>query len=282
MIISPDISLKKNSTFGVRLPVVVVLSLIGAHYLNLSGMVFSESGYRFPLEVFLILCSSGLIILISNSFIYRRLDTVYPFSEDLRKRILVHLFAVTFSTGLVSSLIFILYAKIFSEYSSFQSYSFLLFICLFLSCSETLLLILIKVYDLQKVQRHGTNTASNTRLERKQELVVKSKKDILRLSLEQLALLYSSRGIVVVMDSEANKYISQYTSLNEIKEFLADEAFFRVNRQVALNRNTIANLENEANGRVRILLKSKFQEFGRPIHASRYKAKDLWKWYTTE
>ncbi|NAS11951.1 LytTR family DNA-binding domain-containing protein [Poritiphilus flavus] len=282
MFIATAVSVKNARTLGFRVSSVLLLSLIAAHYLNLFGMVFLESGYRFPIEAFLILSTSGLFILMSNSFIYRKLEASYPFSTKLRERVILQICGVAASSGLVCTLVYLFATTVFTEYHSFQSFTFFLIICFFLSCSEALLMILARIYYLQKAQQPGPQTINSPGAIQEPELFIKSKKDILRLSQDQVALIYSSQGVVVVMDSEATKYITQYTSLNEIREFLTATDFFRVSRQVTVNRNTIAHLENEANGRVRILLKSKFREFGRPIYTSRHKSKELWKWFAAE
>jgi len=93
-----------------------------------------------------------------------------------------------------------------------------------------------------------------------------SAKDVAYFVKDELIYLYTTTG---------QRYVTDFTSIEQIEHVLHPEQFFRANRQVILARSVIESLRTTINGKVQVKLKG-FPELA--IDVSREKARAFKEW----
>ncbi|WP_149243611.1 LytR/AlgR family response regulator transcription factor [Dyadobacter sp. 32] len=94
------------------------------------------------------------------------------------------------------------------------------------------------------------------------------------IAVEEIDLVYSEFKVThITLKNGSVEIVSQ--SLEDLEDELDPETFFRANRQIIVNVNCIKSIQNELNGKLRIILK---RDFDTEILVSREKAPVFKAW----
>ena len=154
------------------------------------------------------------------------------------------------------------------------------FYCIFL-LTDTYFGALSKLYSAYH-KKHVDKEFKNTKTKQTKkwpELLVKTKKDLIKLKVNNIALIKTKGGIVIIYDMEGNGHVSQYSSINEVGEIHNIPFLFRVNRQYVLNFKIVRAYKDGLNGKLCVELQEDFNELAPSLEISRYKNKDFKTWY---
>jgi DNA-binding LytR/AlgR family response regulator len=97
-----------------------------------------------------------------------------------------------------------------------------------------------------------TTTTSMTK--RKTRLIVKKRDEYVALAVEDIAFIYRNDLLIVVVDKEQTKYLSDKT-LSQLESELDALMFFRANRQYIVNINFIKGYKSFEKVKLALLLK---------------------------
>jgi two-component system, LytTR family, response regulator LytT len=86
------------------------------------------------------------------------------------------------------------------------------------------------------------------------KLIVKQGNAFIPLPIRKIAVIYASSGMNFIVDFDGGKYVIDET-LSELDKVLSPQVFFRVNRKVILNVDSIKSYKHIEFGKVSILLK---------------------------
>jgi len=89
-----------------------------------------------------------------------------------------------------------------------------------------------------------------------------------------ISYAYLSDGYCYIKIFEGDGFITTYT-LDEVARILGDIYFFRVNRQILINRNSCTAYRSVENGKIEIDLNPSFKQ---PVIVSQKRARDFRKW----
>jgi len=270
---------KANRFEKIRWTIIIVLALLIAHYFSYEKIPFISDNYKFPWKTFGLALIFGSTICHSNTAIYKRLNMAFPLRENLRKRILLQFVYIWVVTVVIFSLLYLgINGILLDKKITFINFSFFLFISIFISTFEGLILILLEVYRLyQSSESNLEDIKKGVSGEEKKYLPIKTVSKITNLDINHIAYVNSKNGIVIIKDLDKNKYITQYTSINEIIDYFPDTMFCRVNRQYLLNKEIIEKLEDDVNRKINIFLKPAY--LNHIISCSRYKNKEIKDWF---
>jgi len=270
---------KVNRFERIRWSIIIVLALLIAHYFAYEKIPFISEGYKFPWKTFGLALIFGSTICHSNTTIYKKLNIAFPLRENLRKRILLQFIYIWIVTAIIFSLLYLgINGVLLNKKITFISFSFFLFISIFISTFEGLILILLEVYKLyQSAESNLENINNGVAVEEKKYLPIKTVSKITNLNINNIAYVNSKNGIVIIKDLDKNKFITQYTSINEIIDYFPDTMFYRVNRQYLLNKEIIEKLEDDVNRKINIFLNPAY--LNHIISCSRYKNKEIKNWF---
>lgn len=91
----------------------------------------------------------------------------------------------------------------------------------------------------------------NEKQEYRKRFLIQSNESFFHLPIEQIAFIYSLQGITFVVTFEKREYPVNF-SLESIKEQLNPELYFKVNRQIIVNINTIKKVHTYFNGKLKL------------------------------
>ena len=111
------------------------------------------------------------------------------------------------------------------------------------------------------------------------EITIESGAKMTKLTYENIACFYIENKIVYTVRNDGLKIATDFT-LNDLEEKVNDQVFFRVNRQIIIHKDAVAQIEKIENGKLLVRLKAiivnkAFAE----INISRYKRKAFLDWY---
>jgi DNA-binding LytR/AlgR family response regulator len=267
----------------IRWSIIFVLSLIIAHLFGY-GKLPLTSGYKFPWRTLGVALIFGATICQMNTTIYRRLNKSLILKENLHKRILLQFIYIWVASIILFTILFLgINGVLLKKTITFYNYSFFLIIILFISTFEGLVFILLEVYKFYKSnQKNNENIIEEVKITENNFLTIKTVGNITNLSIDNIGYVNSKNGIVIIKDLDKKKYITQFTSLNEIIDVFPQSTFFRVNRQFLLNRNVIKKLEDDINRKLNVYLKDEFLKSNPVLSCSRYKSKEMRDWFNKE
>ena len=209
-----------------------------------------------------------LAILIVRAHIFY-LDKVLPYEKSVIKRILIQFVSTSFiglfiisSTTELASLI----AK--GSFAPFSFYSFDLFIIsiwFFVVNGVYIMLYFIQQWDRYQHAFKPESVGLQTKVGAKNVVIPFS----------NLLLLKADQDYTQLIDSDNKKYF-QNESLNKLEDKLPGQVFFRLNRQVIINKQLVKSFSRIENGK----LKVEFTELVsiEPQIISRDKAPQFKKW----
>lgn len=122
---------------------------------------------------------------------------------------------------------------------------------------------------------HNQETQLNT--VHKEYLICKRGSVYVPMKCSDLYVFYVIAKVTFVKDREGNKYTVE-SSLSALEGQLDEKHFFRANRKVLLNINTIDEYKMAGNGKIAILLKDK--DFKSHVIVSQVTAPYFKKWIT--
>lgn len=95
---------------------------------------------------------------------------------------------------------------------------------------------------------------------------------------DDIAYLYSQAGMVYLITHDGRKVLTQFTSLNEVKDNYNLDSFFQVNRQYLVKLQAIDTVMKEVNQKLRVKLSPPAPEIPEAAMISRYRSVDFKKW----
>lgn len=277
----------KKSLFSFLTPVrgivIFCVALIMTFYFEFDTDFIPVHGYLEIFQVFISISFYGYLMIIINNYIDRRLVESVPSENDLTKKIVLQFIFTSLVSILLYTLIYIAYKTILNQVFSFYSYTYYLFIGLFITFFETLVFTLYKIRHVYKTSIVSPEIPIEepTVKEVKNYLSIKTSKKIINLDIEKICLVFSQKGIVSIKDQDQQTYITQYTSLNDIIDSFPEHLFFRINRQHLVNRRIIKSIESGENRKLCVYLNESFLKDEEYLSCSRYKSKELKDWFSS-
>jgi DNA-binding LytR/AlgR family response regulator len=111
------------------------------------------------------------------------------------------------------------------------------------------------------------------------EITIQSGAKMTKLTYENIACFFSENKIVYTVQNDGTTITTNFT-LNELEEKINDQLFFRVNRQIIINKDAVDHVEKIENGKLRIRLKTSIEnDTIAKINISRYKRKEFMDWF---
>jgi len=99
--------------------------------------------------------------------------------------------------------------------------------------------------DINKILQHKPTIQKNYQT----SFIVRSREKMIPLSVESIAFINLEHEVVNVYDSHGNKS-AIFKTINEIEKVIPPEYFFRINRQMIVNRKAIKDIEPFFNRKV--------------------------------
>lgn len=259
-----------------RYSLMLVLAILIAHYISYQKLPFLDPDYSFPLKSFIIVSIFGLVICETNTFIYSWLNKKKPFYEKVGTRLVWQYGLTLGSTLIVFTLLYsLINILIFGQSFDFFTFSFYLGLCLFISAFEATIYTAKELYKSFRKQKN----LFNTKVEEQNGIFqFKVTTRTYNLRYPEIAYLHSSGGIVILHGKSGKKYITNFTSFNEISP-LPTSQFFRVNRQLIINRQIVKSFETTKNRKNKLYLQEAFMNGFEEIIISRYKFADFKRWF---
>ncbi len=114
-------------------------------------------------------------------------------------------------------------------------------------------------YNKQFIQEKNANIdfselaslIKNEKPEYRKRFLIQSNESFFQLSIEQIAFFYSMQGITFAVTFEKREYPVNF-SLESLKGQLNPESFFKVNRQIIINIDTIKKIHSYFNGKLKL------------------------------
>ncbi|MBK7871006.1 MAG: hypothetical protein IPJ74_10105 [Saprospiraceae bacterium] len=200
----------------VRFTLIPLLALVLTHFVFYKKLPF-EQGYEFPLQTFVSIVLWGICICEANALVYRYLNQISPLKAAPLRRLLLQMTHGLLATTIIYSILTLIFNWL--EGAPFEWFAFLSYLLLLLGISgmENAIFLLKDFYDLYQNREIETSTiAPSERLEK--PLLIKSGQRSLILNLDEIGLIYSSNGLVMLTTAEGQKHITQFTSLNEVEK----------------------------------------------------------------
>jgi len=104
--------------------------------------------------------------------------------------------------------------------------------------------------------------------------LVQKRDELIPIKTEDIAYFFIEEGIVKVVTFENNSFVIN-KKLEDIEQEIDNKFFFRVNRQMITNRNTISNIKYYFNGK---LIVNTLPKHSQKIVVSKLKATELKNW----
>lgn len=261
---------------SIRWIALLFLAAVSAHFF----VGVSVKDYGFPLRPFVAFFCFGATTLLLNQLIHQQVEKTYSLRVPLRMRLIISLVVLILTFSL---LFYPLYSFLFEKWLG-QTIGILeitraYFIGLFLMAFDMAGLKLVAMYGLLQSQEQAVVPKKEEPKDNPDELLVKTKTELVNLSISSIGLVFSSGGIVITFDGEGNRYVSQYTSIKEIEALFPEAIFFRANRQYLINKRAIHKLIAHENNKLEVVLKPAFQQGTETIFVSRYKSGALKRWF---
>ncbi|WP_299273539.1 LytTR family DNA-binding domain-containing protein [uncultured Psychroserpens sp.] len=265
----------------IRWSIILFLALLISHFFAYEKLPFIFKDYTFPWRTFGLALIFGTTICHANTTINKYLKKKHPLNKNLKNRIIRQFLFIWIVTIIIFTILYIgINGLILKKDLTFISYSFFLFISLFISTFEGLILILLEMYKQSMLSEYkNEDNVEKVVNNDKKYITVKTADSISNIEVNNIAYVNSKNGIVILKDFQEKKFISQYTSLNEIIDLFDSNIFYRVNRQFLLNRHCIKKLEDATNKKLDVHLKEGFLKSNPVLSCSRYKSKELRDWF---
>lgn len=232
-----------------------------------------------------LLCTFHLLLLSLLGIINIKLGAKFKVSKEKKWRAIFVLAMGTTLSFLFSWMFFALVSLFGIASSLFQQGPLVMVLLAFFYCifflTDIFYEALNKVHGIQSKEFEIEQSADEQfeKSKKRAEIVIKTKKDLIKLPITNIALIRTKGGIVVIYDMEGKGHLCQYSSINEIDGISEISFLFRVNRQYLVNHKIIASFQDDINGKLNITLKDCFNEFAPHLQISRYKNKDFKSWY---
>ncbi|MEG9327885.1 two component transcriptional regulator, LytTR family [Salinimicrobium catena] len=103
--------------------------------------------------------------------------------------------------------------------------------------------------EIQNIQNLICNSSSS----KKSRFMVKSGQVIKTIPSEEVAYFLAEEGVVLLVTFEGNRYVINYT-LDQLEQLLDEKMFFRANRQLIANIDSIKEVQPYFKGRLHVVL----------------------------
>ena len=137
-------------------------------------------------------------------------------------------------------------------------------------------------YNKQFIQEKNSNIdfselaslIKNEKSEYRKRFLIQSNESFFHLPIEEIALFYSMQGITFAVTFEKREYPINF-SLENLKEQINPEVFFKVNRQIIINFESIKRVHSYFNGKLKLETHPSHSE---DIVIGKDKAADFKRW----
>ncbi|MDW3209039.1 MAG: LytTR family DNA-binding domain-containing protein [Reichenbachiella sp.] len=252
-----------------RYMILPILALVLTHLVAYKKLPF-EAGYQFPFLTFSFILLICAICCEANFICYNTLRKRFKSEPFNRHSIFRQLIISGVLTALVFGLlIYNINYFVFGVITPVTRFLSSLFIAELIILLETLYFITRDLYLSQSADIPSrANDIWHITNGRKTHLIESS----------DIAYLYSQSGIVYIITNEGRKWITQFNSLNEVKEAYNLDDFFQVNRQYLVKLQAIDTVLKEVNQKLQIRLSPTAPEIPAAAMISRYRSGEFKKW----
>ncbi len=245
------------------------LALALVHFISYGLLPWDES-YQFPLILFL----STLFICICcceiNTLSYHRLSKRLSLEENPLRTISVQLISSLVLTTLVFAItVYSINYFVFGQIASFSRFLSSLFIALLIISIETLVYIIRDFKNLSINQTPATG---------KKQILISTYNKTLSIDQEELAYIFSQKGLVYLVKKNGEKLLTQFSSLNELLENHQFDHFFKLNRQFMVSSSAIHEIQKDINQKLQVSLHPTAQNIPSRVTVSRYTSPTFKKW----
>ncbi|MEP3389400.1 MAG: LytTR family DNA-binding domain-containing protein [Reichenbachiella sp.] len=261
--------LYQTNTRLLRYMILPILALVLTHLVAYKKLPF-EAGYQFPLLTFSFILLICAICCEANFICYNTIRNRFK-AEPLNRHTI---FRQLIISGVLTALVFGLLIYninyfVFGVVTPVTRFLSSLFIAELIILLETLYFITRDLYLSQSADIPSrANDIWHITNGRKTHLIESS----------DIAYLYSQSGIVYIITNEGRKWITQFNSLNEVKEAYNLDDFFQVNRQYLVKLQAIDTVLKEVNQKLQIRLSPTAPEIPAAAMISRYRSGEFKKW----
>jgi len=219
---------------------ILFLALIITHFFNYNILPF-QKGYEFPTRLFLFTSLFGVFVCTSNWVVYYvlKLDEKGSSWKEIGFRIKVHAIATLVSYTILFLLIAIIREATFNPVAYFR----FLQLCLGIVFIEFLLFELV-FYTKSSAHENAKES----------KILIKCGNISLNVAPEEISFFHSSNGVISVHLKNKKRYITNFSSLDDLEGKLPEADFFRVSRQYILTKDTIGEVQREKNRKLTINL----------------------------
>ncbi|GAB3887863.1 LytR/AlgR family response regulator transcription factor [Spirosoma agri] len=270
-----------------RLIAVPVAAFVASHLVFYRHFPY-EDRYQFPIAYFLTVSTVMLCCWEVNLRIFTYLDQHIPFHRNPVKRIQQQMLLGGTATMLTFSVVFPLAIRLYSgDWPSLPTVTSGVFVC---ATIATLIngayvgLYLIQTIYAEKQQptvqvndqlKHLALPPSSV------WIVIEAGSRQLRLSPDEIAYVYSSGGMVLLVKTDGQQVTTTYNSFSKLENQLASAFFFQLNRQFIVNLNAIRSVQDDVNQKLMVELVPALHKSHHSEHVivSRYRRAEFKKWF---
>lgn len=261
--------LYRTNTRLLRYMILPILALILTHLVAYKKLPF-EADYQFPLLTFSFVLLICAICCEANFICYNSLRKRFK-AEPLNRHTIFRQLIISgiLTAAVFGLLIYNINYFVFGVVTPLTRFLSSLFIAELIILLETLYFITRDLYLAQlraalpksREVWHITNGRSTQLIESC-----------------DIAYLYSQSGMVYLITTSGRKLITQFNSLNEVKEAYYLEEFFQANRQYLVKIQAIDAVMKEVNQKLQIRLSPSAPEIPSTAMISRYRSGEFKKW----
>ncbi|MEO9965313.1 MAG: LytTR family transcriptional regulator DNA-binding domain-containing protein [Reichenbachiella sp.] len=260
----------RTNTRTLRYLILPVLALTLTHLVSYRKLPF-EAGYQFPWMIFsavLLICA---VCCEANFICYSQLKKRFTIHSFSRKDIFRQLIVSGILTGVVFGfLVYSINYFVFDSITPITRFLSALLMAELIILLETLYFITRDLYLHHQVQTTATKAPPVWKITSGRTTQMIDENDI--------AYLYSQSGMVYLVCQSGRKLLTQFNSLNEVKERYPMDSFFQINRQYLIKLSAVDTVMKEVNQKLRVKLSPTAPEIPEAAMISRYRSVDFKKW----
>ena len=253
----------------VRYLLLPFLALALVHFVAYQKLPFDE-GYQFPLVPFVSVLFICIVCCEANTFCYKKLSQKWSLRLEPILTIIRHMgTSLVLTTVIFAILVYSLNYMLFGYVSGITHFLSSLFIALLIITVETLVYIL---RDFKRAQQADIEPKPATQWQ------YRSGNKTIMTAPEDIAYIYSQKGLVYVVTRQGDKHLTHYNSLNELSDENDTSVFFRLNRQFMVSAPAIASIEKEVNQKLKVRLTPESSSLPVEAIVSRYNSPEFKRW----
>ncbi|MFD2512706.1 LytR/AlgR family response regulator transcription factor [Pontibacter locisalis] len=275
---------------------VALLVLLLVHIVSPRNFPF-QPDYTFPLKDFLVHLIGTLLLWQTLSWNYNRRYRPAIIKGNFSPALIIKVVLMSMGIGLIIYLLYVPLVFVFVYKQPVHLYNLVVGVITSL-LSVALVIIIYLGIDIFRLWKQVQNTpmintvvintdnsasaaeplSSKKKSIVQDQIVIHTGRETLQLPLQQIGYFLSKHKMVFAM-LRSGKRVTTHFILSELEEMLPKEEFFRVSRQVIVNKPAITLVQKETNNKLLLQIAVNGQA-PEEIIISRYKAAEFKRWFS--